>query len=190
MCLSPGSVRWSQTGEVKVVGLGIDAALSGTVADDPVLADTRGLGRLLYAALTGCWPGADYPALPRAPVADGEPRSPRQVVAGIPLTFSDLACRAMHLQSREGSPPVVTPGELAGALMAALPPAPIPSAPPPPARRDRHAEFGQDPPVDPSWPGRPAAGGAVTGDSRDDRGGEPPACPSLRPPPHTTHVSP
>jgi hypothetical protein len=167
MCLSPGSVRWSQTGEVKVVGLGIDAALSATLADDPILADTRGLGRLLYAALTGCWPGADYPALPPAPVADGEPRSPRQVVAGIPMTFSDLACRAMHLQSREGSPPVVSPGELASALMAALPPAPIPSAPPPPARRDRHAESRRDPADDPYWPGRERAGGDYTGGWRD-----------------------
>ena len=84
MCLSPGSVRWSPTGEVKVVGLGIDAALSGTTSEDPVLTDTTGLGKLLYAALTGCWPGNDYPSLPPAPVADGEPRSPRQVVAGIP----------------------------------------------------------------------------------------------------------
>jgi hypothetical protein len=159
MCLSPGSVRWSQTGEVKVVGLGIDAALSGAVAEDPVLADTRGLGRLLYAALTGCWPGADYPALPPAPAADGEPRSPRQVVAGIPMTFSDLACRAMHLRSREGSPPVVTPGELASALMAALPPAPIPSAPPPPARRGRRSEFREGSSDDPYWPGRERAGG-------------------------------
>ncbi|HYK32176.1 MAG TPA: protein kinase family protein [Streptosporangiaceae bacterium] len=167
MCLSPGSVRWSQTGEVKVVGLGIDAALSGTAADDPILADTRGLGRLLYAALTGCWPGADYPALPPAPVADGEPRSPRQVVAGIPMSFSDLACRAMHLQSREGSPPVVSPGEFASALMAALPPAPIPSAPPPPARRDRHADSRRDSADDPYWPGRERAGGDYTGGWRD-----------------------
>ena len=167
MCLSPGSVRWSQTGEVKVVGLGIDAALSGAVAEDPVLADTRGLGRLLYAALTGCWPGADYPALPPAPAADGEPRSPRQVVAGIPMTFSDLACRAMHLQSREGSPPVVTPGELASALMAALPPAPIPSAPPPPARRGRRPESREDSSDDPYWPGRERAGGDYAGGWRD-----------------------
>lgn len=170
MCLSPGSVRWSQTGEVKVVGLGIDAALSGAVADDPVLVDTRGLGRLLYAALTGCWPGPDYPALPPAPTADGEPRSPRQVVAGIPMTFSDLACRAMHLQSREGSPPVATPGELASALMAALPPAPIPSAPPPPARRGRRAELREDSSDDPYWPGRERAGydGRQTGDWQFD----------------------
>lgn len=163
MCLSPGSLRWSQTGEVKVVGLGIDAALSGTVADDPVLADTLGLGYLLYAALTGCWPGPDCPPLPPAPMADGEPCSPRQVVAGIPLAFSDLACRAMRLGSREGSPPVMTPDELARALAAALPPAPIPSAPPPPARRDRQADFRSGPADDPYWPGRERAGGAHDG---------------------------
>jgi hypothetical protein len=132
MCLSPGSVRWSPTGEVKVVGLGIDAALSGIVADDPVLDDTEGLGRLLYAALTGCWPGPEYPPLPPAPVADGEPRSPRQVVAGIPLALSDLTCRAMGLGS--GAERLTAPGEFARALAATLPPAPLLAAAPPTKR--------------------------------------------------------
>ncbi|HEY6277617.1 MAG TPA: hypothetical protein VIX86_14920, partial [Streptosporangiaceae bacterium] len=82
LCLTPGSVRWTSGGGVKVVGLGIDAALSGAFADDPALADTQGLGRLLYAALTACWPGDDWPALPAAPrSADGRPCSPRQVLA-------------------------------------------------------------------------------------------------------------
>ena len=163
MCLSPGSVRWSPTGEVKVVGLGIDAALSGTTFEDPVLTDTTGLGKLLYAALTGCWPGNDYPSLPPAPIADGEPCSPRQVVAGIPMTFSDLACRAMQLTSREGSPAITSPGELSKALSAAIPPAPIPSAPPPPAWRPNQADYGIDPDDDPYWPGRkrPGAGGGA-----------------------------
>jgi hypothetical protein len=129
MCLSPGSVRWSPTGEVKVVGLGIDAALSGTVADDPVLEDTEGLGRLLYAALTGCWPGPEYPPLPPAPVAGGEPCSPRQVVAGIPLALSDLTCRAMGLGSA-AEHPLTAPGDLARALAATLPPAPLLAAAP------------------------------------------------------------
>jgi hypothetical protein len=159
MCLSPGSVRWSQTGEVKVVGLGIDAALSGVASDDPVLVDTRGLGRLLYAALTGCWPGAEYASLPPAPLAaGGEPRSPRQVVAGIPLAFSDLACRAMQLDSKEGSPPVTSASELASALMAAMPPAPVPSAPPPPVRRERQTDYRVDSADDPYWPGRERGG--------------------------------
>jgi len=60
----------------------MDAALAGITSDDPALADTRGLARLLYAALTGHWPGTGSEVLPPAPVADGLPRSPRQVRAG------------------------------------------------------------------------------------------------------------
>jgi hypothetical protein len=130
MCLSPGSVRWSPTGEVKVVGLGLDAALSGVSADDPVLADTRGLGRLLYAALTGCWPGADYPSLPAAPLTNGQPCSPRQVVAGVPLSLSDLAVAAMEVPAGHGAQPVTTPSELSRALLAAAPPVPLGPAQP------------------------------------------------------------
>src|SRR5579875_159303 len=127
MCLSPGSLRLSQTGEIKVVGLGIDAALSGATADDPVLADTMGLGRLLYAALTATWPGQDYPSLRLAPAAGGEPYSPRQVVAGIPALLSDLACRAMGLRGAPEGPPIGSPEQLARALIAAIPPAPVPA---------------------------------------------------------------
>ncbi len=158
MCLSPGSVRWSPGGEIKVVGLGIDAALSGMTSEDPVLTDTTGLGKLLYAALTGCWPGNDHPSLPPAPVADGEPCSPRQVAADVPLSFSDLACRALQLTSREDSPSITTPGELAKALFAAIPPAPIPSAPPPPAWRQAPSDYAIDPDDDPYWPGRKRPG--------------------------------
>jgi len=137
MCLSPGSLRWSPTGEVKVVGLGIDAALSGICADDPVVRDTQGLGRLLYAALTGHWPGPEYPSLPPAPVNGGEPRSPRQVIAGIPIALSDLACRAMQLSSADSAEPLTTPRDLSRALLAALPPVPIPTATAARGRRDR-----------------------------------------------------
>ena len=136
MCLSPGSVRWSLTGEVKVVGLGIDAALSGTSAEEPVLADTAGLGTLLYAALTAHWPGTEAGTLPPAPVSNGEPCSPRQVIAGIPLALSDLACRAMGLASASSGDPLTSPGELSGALRAILPPAPPPAAPALTAWRD------------------------------------------------------
>ena len=82
LCLTPGSLRWTSGGGVKVVGLGIDAALSGTTADDPDLADTWGLGKLLYAALTAHWPDEGWPTLPPAPrTPDGRPCTPRQVRA-------------------------------------------------------------------------------------------------------------
>jgi serine/threonine protein kinase len=155
MCLSPGSVRWSPTGEVKVVGLGIDAALSGTVVDEPVRSDTEGLGWLLYAALTGHWPGPEYPPLPAAPLAGDEPCSPRQVIAGIPLTLSDISDRAMDLMSAEESP-ITTPGDLARALLATLPPTPLLAAAPPSwreqAERGREEEWRTDQTGPESWP--------------------------------------
>jgi hypothetical protein len=157
MCLSPGSVRWSPTGEVKVVGLGIDAALSGICTDDPVIRDTQGLGRLLYVALTGHWPGAEHPSLPPAPDNGGEPCSPRQVIAGIPLTLSELACQAMQLPSAGSGQSLTTPAELSRALMAALPPA-LPDAPAPPARRDRAGRS-------------PDAGWAYGGNAKQERQG-------------------
>jgi len=128
LCLTPGSLRWTSGGGVKVVGLGIDAALSGTTADDPALADTWGLGKLLYAALTAHWPGEGWPALPPAPQSpDGRPCSPRQVRAGVPSAIDDITCRALFQDGRSG-PAMTSPAALAGAL-ARVVPAPI--APPP-----------------------------------------------------------
>jgi hypothetical protein len=128
LCLTPESLRWTQGGGVKVIGLGIDAALAGVSADDPALADTQGLGRVLYAALTGHWPGPDYPTLPTAPAADGHPRRPRQVRAGVPMSLDDITCQALQLRSRDGGSQLTTPGQLAAALSAVIPRAPLPPA--------------------------------------------------------------
>ncbi len=162
LCLTPESLRWTSGGGVKVVGLGIGAALAGTTAEDPALADTRGLGRLLYAALTGHWPGPDYPALPSAPVADGRPRSPRQVRAGVPAALDDVTCRALMLRGRNNGQPLTTPAQLASALSAAIPPAPLPQLlPAPPARPAAPRESRRKVAQDQYWPGqqdRPAQG--------------------------------
>jgi hypothetical protein len=121
LCLRPDTVRWTPGGGVKVTGLGIDAALSGVTAADPQLADTHGLGELLYAALTGMWPGPDYPGLPPAPEADGLPCRPRQARAGVPTALDDVASRALALPGRDSHVPLTTPAELATALAAAVP---------------------------------------------------------------------
>jgi serine/threonine protein kinase len=130
LCLRPESVRWTAGGGVKVTGLGIDAALSGAMADDPELADTRGLGQLLYAALTGLWPdaGDDESDLPAAPSQDGLPRRPRQVRAGVPTFLDDVACRALALPGRDGEPAFSAPSQLASALAAGIPPVQVPPA--------------------------------------------------------------
>jgi serine/threonine protein kinase len=130
LCLLPGSLRWTPGGGVKIVGLGIDAALAGITAEDPAVADTRGLAKLLYACLTGMWPGSDCLTLPPAPLADGLARRPRQVRAGVPAALDDITCRALFQQDRRGGKPLSTPAELAGELAAAIPPAPPPEAAP------------------------------------------------------------
>lgn len=128
LCLTPGSLRWTSGGGVKVVGLGIDAALSGTTADDPALADTWGLGKLLYAALTAHWPGDGWPALPPAPRSpDGRPCSPRQVRAGVPSAIDLITCQALFQDGRGGSA-MTSPAALAGALSRVIP---APAVPPP-----------------------------------------------------------
>jgi len=130
LCLTPESLRWTAGGGVKIVGLGIDAALAGVTADDPALADTQSLGKLLYAALTAHWPGGEWPSLPPAPEVDGHPRSPRQVRAGVPAGIDEVCCQVLLPNGHGGhhGPPLTTPATLATALNRVIP---APAAPPP-----------------------------------------------------------
>lgn len=148
LCLRPDTIRWTPGGGVKVTGLGIDAALSGVTADDPELTDTRGLGQLLYTALTGLWPGPDYPELPPAPETDGQPRRPRQVRAGVPTVLDEVAARALALPGRDDQAAYIAPAELAAALTAVIPPVQVPPAA---AARSLRRDVGY-------WPGEQRAG--------------------------------
>jgi hypothetical protein len=143
LCLTPGSLRWTSGGGVKIVGLGIDAALAGVTADDPALADTQSLGKLLYAALTAHWPGGDWPSLPPAPEVDGHPRSPRQVRAGVPAGIDQVCCQVL-LPGGHAGPPITTPAALADALNRVVP---APAAPPPITSPGRYATLDRGGPV-------------------------------------------
>src|SRR3984957_12829218 len=138
LCLTPQSLRWTPGGGVKVLGTGIDAALSGVTADDPELADTRGLAMLLYAALTAHWPGPDSPPLPPAPMTEGRPRTPRQVCAGVPASIDEVTCQALFQRDHRRGPPLTTPALLADALAEVIP---APLAPPPAAPDPRNAGY-------------------------------------------------
>lgn len=130
LCLTPGSLRWTPGGGVKITGVGIDAALAGITTDDPGLADTQGLGKLLYATLTGHWAGMENTSLPPAPLAEGQPCSPRQVRAGVPAAIDAVTCDALLQRPRRGQPPLTTPAMLAQALAEVAPP-PAPARPAP-----------------------------------------------------------
>ncbi|MGH8868706.1 MAG: protein kinase family protein [Actinomycetes bacterium] len=114
--LHPHNVLRSRTGEIRVTGLGVAAALAGVVSYDPAREDTRALGALLYAALTARWPdGAAY-GLAAAPTEDGRPCTPRQVLAGVPGRLDAIAERALEDTPRRGVAPLSHPAEVALAL--------------------------------------------------------------------------
>jgi hypothetical protein len=150
--LNPACLHWTRGSGVKITGLGIDAVLAGTTpadeADGPELTDTRDLARLLYAALTGYWPGpvaaaatqseaaqaAAGPAmLPPAPEADGMPCTPRQVSAAVPASIDALTCQALFQRPSRHGPALSTPAMLAEALAEVAPPDPLPLPLPEPA---------------------------------------------------------
>lgn len=87
--LVPENVLVEATGQVKVIGLCVDAALHGLPADRTA-ADLSDLAGLLYAALTGRWAGASPSAVPPAPQEHGHVLRPRQVRAGVPRPLDQL----------------------------------------------------------------------------------------------------
>ena len=115
LCLTPHSMLWGRSG-LKITGLGIEAALSGTAAADPAAADTRALAGLLYALLTGYWPGAASSALPRAPSRRGRVYSASRARAGVPAILDAITCRALLPDTAAR---ITTPAELAWELRGA-----------------------------------------------------------------------
>ena len=107
LCLTPEHLVWTAGSTVKLLGLGVDAVLNDVTSEDPARADTEGLGRLLYAGLTGHWPGdeQDSGGLPLAPMDDGHFCTPRQVTAGVPGYLDAIVCRAILPESKRGARP-------------------------------------------------------------------------------------
>jgi len=138
LCLSPRSLCWDTGRGLKITGLGIDAALSGTSAADPAAADTMALARMLYALLTGYWPGDEPTVLPAAPRHRGRVYTPRQVRAGVPGVLDAITCHALQLQPPGAPRSVLTPAGLAMALCAVQRPSYSPFGPAGP-RAARHA---------------------------------------------------
>jgi hypothetical protein len=137
--LTPDTLRWTRGSGIKITGLGIDAALAGDgltgdAAHDPSIADTTALAALLYAALTGYWPGEEPTRLPAAPLSDGVVCTPRQVSADVSSAIDSVITRALLQRPSRHGGPIQSPAEFADALAAVSPPAPLPEpAPPAPA---------------------------------------------------------
>ncbi|MEU4209838.1 protein kinase family protein [Streptomyces sp. NPDC026206] len=135
--LNPGSVLRTGTGQYRIRGLAVMAALRGITSEHPQQTDTEAIGALLYAALTQRWP---YES--NAHGLSGLPKgvgliAPDQVRAGVHRGLSELAMRALVNDGATASrqeKPCTTPEELAKAVAAMpriRPPEPDYTAPPP-----------------------------------------------------------
>jgi hypothetical protein len=116
--LTPRALRWHPGSGLKITGLGLDEALCGPQdpgAADPMTADTVALARMLYALLTGYWPGDEPTALPAAPRHKGRVCTPRQVRAGVPAVLDAITYRALQGQAADAP---LRPQTLAGLAMA------------------------------------------------------------------------
>ncbi len=114
--LTPDNVFRTETGQVKIVGLNVEAALQHASAEDPSRSDARAVGRLLFACLTGRWPDRAAYGLPAAVRDSRQLCSPGQVRSGIPTALDDIAIRALADHPPHGAAPLATPAALATAL--------------------------------------------------------------------------
>ncbi|MFF5567754.1 protein kinase family protein [Streptomyces sp. NPDC012623] len=134
--LTPGAVLRTSTGQYRIRGLAVNAALRGIRAERPQRTDTEAIGALLYAALTQRWPyETDAYGLSGLPKGVGL-IAPDQVRAGVHRGLSELAMRALVNDGATASrqePPCTTPDELAAAVAEMpriRPPEPVFAAPP------------------------------------------------------------
>ncbi|WP_307170710.1 protein kinase family protein [Streptomyces sp. B3I7] len=134
--LTPGAVLRASSGQWRIRGLAVNAALRGISSDTPQRTDTEAIGALLYASLTQRWPYEDD-----AYGLSGLPKgvgliAPDQVRAGVHRGLSELAMRALANDGATASrheSPCTTPEEMVkaiGEMPRIRPPEPAFTAPP------------------------------------------------------------
>ncbi|GGQ28764.1 protein kinase family protein [Streptomyces mutabilis] len=134
--LSPNAVLRTSTGQWRIRGLAVNAALRGISSETPQRTDTEAVGALLYATLTQRWPyETDAHGLAGLPKDIGL-IPPDQVRAGVHRGLSELAMRALANDGATASrheSPCTTPEELVkaiGEMPRIRPPEPAYTAPP------------------------------------------------------------
>jgi hypothetical protein len=134
--LNPNAVLRTSTGQWRIRGLAVNAALRGIGSDTPQRTDTEAIGALLYAALTQRWPyESDAYGLAGLPKDIGL-IPPDQVRAGVHRGLSELTMRALVNDGATASrheAPCTTPEELVkaiGEMPRIRPPEPAFAAPP------------------------------------------------------------
>ncbi|WP_374196126.1 protein kinase family protein [Streptomyces sp. TS71-3] len=119
--LNPNAVLRTSSGQWRVRGLAVNAALRGITSGTPQRTDVEAIGALLYAALTQRWPyESDAYGLRGLPKGVGL-IAPDQVRAGVHRGLSELAMRALVNDGATASrqePPCTTAEDLLKAVSA------------------------------------------------------------------------
>jgi hypothetical protein len=118
--LTPRCVLRTDSGQYRINGIAVDAALRGLPAEDSdedaQRTDTRAIGALLFTALTHRWPYPedryDLQGLPKGL----QNAAPDQVRAGVHKGLSELAARALFDHPPHHAEPITTPEELVRAI--------------------------------------------------------------------------
>lgn len=114
--LRPASILLTATGDVRLRGVALDAAIWGSMPD-PVATDIDGVGSLLYAGLTARWPGGLVGGLPAATRGvGGEVLLPSQVSAEVPAHLDRVIARSVRACALRGAPRFTSAAEMATAL--------------------------------------------------------------------------
>jgi hypothetical protein len=124
--LTPEAVLLTEAGAVRLIGFVITAAVEdragrrppvpGYGALDPRQVDVIDLAGVLYAGLTGRWPGISPSAVPAAPRDQRGPLRPRQVRAGVPRLLDAVCTRVLRREANEHALPIGTAHEVLAAL--------------------------------------------------------------------------
>ena len=186
--LNPEAVLVTESGSVKVIGFVVNAAFAGAATPHPAYgdlgareADVIDLAGILYAALTGRWPGVTPSRVPPAPRDGRRPLRPRQVRAGVPRTLDAICDRVLHKEAAQQALPIETAHEIAAALSdfvgdpAAAAPVDVPSMYDEPAPAP-------EPPVEPP-PVLPGERTQVTPTTSPEAGPTPTVAPEAAPTP-------
>lgn len=98
--VTPESVLIDASGTVRIIGFAVDAALAG-LPQGKIAGDVTDLGALLYAGLTGRWPGrTPSERVPTALYESGRVLRARQVRAGVPTPLDALCDQVLTPDSR------------------------------------------------------------------------------------------
>ncbi len=121
--LNPEAVLVTHAGAVKLIGYVVDASLQHSRPPNALYgeidereADVIDLAGVLYAGLTGRWPGVSPSGVPPAPREGRRPLRPRQVRAGVPRTLDVICERVLHKEASQHAMPIETAHEIAAAL--------------------------------------------------------------------------